>query len=85
VPFSFFQDILLSRVMMGVGIIFLVLHLPRTLLALYEVTRIPRILTCMVHGCRQGGAQYADMGIPHLIHSLQCLPNAHHIFNPIDA
>ncbi len=39
---------------MGVGIIFLVLHLPRTLLALYEVTRIPRILTCMVHGCRQG-------------------------------
>jgi hypothetical protein len=40
--------------MMGVGIIFLVLHLPRTLLALYEVTRIPRILTCMVHGCRQG-------------------------------
>jgi hypothetical protein len=39
--------------MMGVGIIFLVLHLPRTLLALYEVTRIPRILTCMVHGCRQ--------------------------------
>jgi hypothetical protein len=50
-----FQDILLSRVMMGVGIIFLVLHLPRTLLALYEVTRIPRILTCMVHGCRQGG------------------------------
>jgi hypothetical protein len=48
------KDILLSRVMMGVGIIFLVLHLPRTLLALYEVTRIPRILTCMVHGCRQG-------------------------------
>jgi hypothetical protein len=46
------QDILLSRVMMAVGIIFLVLHLPRTLLALYEVTRIPRILTCMVHGCR---------------------------------
>ena len=51
------KDILLSRVMMGVGIIFLVLHLPRTLLALYEVTRIPRILTCMVHGCRQGKTQ----------------------------